>query len=110
MINRYISPVPLPTAFEAELLDILKEECMEVAQRAIKTTRFGVEETQSGQEYTNKQRLSREIGQLRYMIYLADWYGLIDEQEMNAGYFEKPRQLERYMQQEPPEGWGKTSW
>lgn len=43
------------------LLVMLMEECNEVAQRASKILRFGVNEVQPGQEKTNAQRLMDEV-------------------------------------------------
>lgn len=102
---RYISPEKRPTEWEREVLDILEEECCEVGQRAIKVERFGVKESQPGQPLTNKERLGREIGQLLFMIDLAQSYGLVDLLQMKVGYAEKPDQLRDYMQTEPPGGW-----
>jgi NTP pyrophosphatase (non-canonical NTP hydrolase) len=46
------------------LLWILAEECAEVAQRASKAARFGVNEIQPGQTETNAERLSHEMNDL----------------------------------------------
>lgn len=46
------------------LLTILAEECAEVAQRASKALRFGLEEIQEGQELTNAQRIEQEFADL----------------------------------------------
>lgn len=43
------------------LLTKLAEECVEVAQRALKQIQFGKDEIQDGQPLTNTERLSREI-------------------------------------------------
>lgn len=42
------------------LIDILAEECAETAQRASKALRFGLNETEPGQPFTNAQRLMHE--------------------------------------------------
>lgn len=49
------------------LLVILAEECAEVAQRAIKAARFGLQEVQPDQELTNLQRLVYELNDLAAM-------------------------------------------
>jgi NTP pyrophosphatase (non-canonical NTP hydrolase) len=46
------------------LLTILGEECAEVAQRCSKAVRFGLEESQPGQEKTNAERISEEMSDL----------------------------------------------
>lgn len=46
---------------QEHLLTILAEECAEVAQRATKALRFGMDEAQPGQPYTNEQRLEEEL-------------------------------------------------
>jgi len=46
------------------LLVCLAEECNEVAQRAAKALRFGLEEVQQGQELNNGERLTREFEDL----------------------------------------------
>lgn len=46
------------------LLTCLAEECMEVAQRATKAIRFGLQEIQPGQPHTNAERLTLELNDL----------------------------------------------
>lgn len=46
------------------LLCILMEECQEVAQRASKALRFGLEEIQPGQSLTNAERIVGELSDL----------------------------------------------
>lgn len=43
------------------LLTILAEECCEVAQRATKALRFGLDEIQPGQELSNAARINGEL-------------------------------------------------
>jgi len=49
---------------EQHLLLCLAEECAEVAQRASKALRFGLDEVQPGQELTNEERLWQEMNDL----------------------------------------------
>ncbi len=49
---------------QEHLLVIIAEECAEVAQRATKALRFGLEEIQEGQKLTNSQRLQYEFSDL----------------------------------------------
>lgn len=46
------------------LLWILSEECAEVAQRASKAARFGLEEIQPGHPLTNAERIAQELHDL----------------------------------------------
>jgi NTP pyrophosphatase (non-canonical NTP hydrolase) len=50
---------------EQHLLVILAEECAEVAHRASKAIRFGMDEVQPGQKATNRERLEEELADLR---------------------------------------------
>lgn len=49
---------------QEHLLTILAEECMEVAQRATKALRFGLEEVQPEQEASNSERILYEYADL----------------------------------------------
>lgn len=49
---------------EQFLLVCLIEECAEVAQRATKALRFGMDEVQPGQDFNNRQRLNEELNDL----------------------------------------------
>jgi NTP pyrophosphatase (non-canonical NTP hydrolase) len=62
--DRFTSPAPLPSDRQRELLIVLMEECAEVAQRASKAARFGMDEVQPGQPDTNLIRIAREMGDL----------------------------------------------
>ena len=46
------------------LLWILAEECAEIAQRASKASRFGMDEVQPGHALTNEQRIWQEMNDL----------------------------------------------
>lgn len=108
MIERFRTPAALPNEFERELLSIFIEECMEAGIRASKAKRFGVSETQPGQELDNSQRLGNEVGDVLVMIDLMLDWGLIDEASIEAGMVSKHRQLSKFMQHQPKEGlWSK---
>lgn len=53
---------------EDHLLWGIAEECMEVAQRASKAARFGLDEVQPGQGLNNAQRIFREFADLLTII------------------------------------------
>lgn len=63
------------------LLTILAEECAEVAQRASKAIRFGLDEVQEGQLLNNKQRLENELGDL---LGVCDMLGLLPNELMRT--------------------------
>lgn len=54
------------------LLDVLGEECNEIAVRASKAIRFGLDEIQPGQTLTNAQRLALELDDLYGVIELLN--------------------------------------
>ena len=51
-----------------EVLDILQEECAEVVQAVSKIRRFGIDNAKPGTEYSNREHLEEEIGDLLAMI------------------------------------------
>jgi hypothetical protein len=61
---------------QEHLLVIVSEECAELAQRATKALRFGLDEVQPGQTLTNRQRIRQEYTDLvavLHMLDLSDW-------------------------------------
>jgi len=100
--KKFKSPKPLPNAFEREVLTILIEEAAEVQQRATKLLRFGRDEVQKKQKLTNRQRLSREVGQLMFMIAYAQEHKLLDYAQIVKGTDEKGPKIEQYLQSVAP--------
>jgi hypothetical protein len=66
------------------LLTLVMEECDEVSQRASKAIRFGLDERQPGNPYSNAERLVGEI---------IDLYESVDEL-LEGGYIKLPADLE----------------
>jgi hypothetical protein len=60
---------------EKHLLSCLAEECAEVAQRALKSTRFGLDDVQQGQPFNNRERLIQEFNDLLGCIELLQERG-----------------------------------
>lgn len=54
------------------LFVILAEECSEVTQRVTKALRFGWDEVQPGQPFTNRQRVQDELIDLLAMVNLLE--------------------------------------
>lgn len=100
-MDKFISPYPLPTAREREILVILIEECAEVQKRATKALRFGLGETQPGHSYDNSGRLSLEVGDVLTTIDLARNEGILQATAIAEGKAHKLEQLAKYMQTEP---------
>lgn len=98
MDEKFVSPCPPPSPYEAELLTILIEECMEVAQRATKMLRFGVNEVQPGQDLDNAERLSVEVGDLLAVIRLCTEADLISHSVSQHAVAAKLNKLRIYMQ------------
>lgn len=98
MSEKFITPEPLPSDFENELLTIFREECDEASIRASKMKRFGVKEVQPEQPYDNSQRLAHEIGDLEEMIEFLKREGLINEEDIEEGRQHKRDQLKKFMQ------------
>lgn len=74
---------------DQHLLTILAEECAEVAQRAAKAIRFGLEEVQPGQLLSNRQRLEHELADLHTVAHMLS---------LNVGVsLEKAEKVEHFM-------------
>lgn len=101
-MERFVSPCPPPTRYEAEVLTLIVEECAEVQQRATKMLRFGVAEVQPGQSLTNAQRLSQELGDLMAVLKLAEAAGLVRGEDIVAAEAAKVNKLLRFMQSVMP--------
>ena len=52
------------------LLTLLAEECNEVAQRASKAIRFGLDEVQEGQQLNNADRIVYELNDLLAIVHI----------------------------------------
>lgn len=102
MVDKFITPGELPTPYERELLTILIEECSEVQQRATKALRFGLQEVQPGQMFTNTFRLGSEVGDLLEVIDRCLEAEVLRQTSIEEGRFSKRKQLNKYMQTEPP--------
>ncbi len=60
------------------LLSCLAEECAEVAQRVSKALRFGLDEVQPGQDFTNAQRIGQEFHDLLAVVEMLEDEGALD--------------------------------
>lgn len=101
MADKFVSPGTPCTPHQHELLTILIEECGEVITRATKAKRFGLDEKQPGQGWTNAQRMAHEIGDVQVMIQRVQRYCGVTDEDIAHGMFLKEQQLARFMQTTP---------
>jgi len=100
-MDKFVTTGRMPTPHERELLTILIEEAAEVQQRATKMLRFGVDEVQPGQPYTNAERLGMEVGDLDLMIDRCLIAKLIGTVAIEIGRRRKAEQLAKFIQTSP---------
>lgn len=74
------------------LLTILSEECAEVAHRACKAVRFGMNEIEPGRCYSNRQSLEHELSDL---VAVAETLGLYPKRE---DMDKKKARVKKYME------------
>jgi len=79
------------------LLWCLAEECCEVAHRASKAARFGINEIQSGQDKTNQQRLVGEIHDLLSVVGMLVQDGIIAEPNDRTAIDAKKDKVEKFL-------------
>jgi hypothetical protein len=105
-MEKFITPGPLPSDYEKELLVCLMEEAFEcldhMGPRASKAIRFGLDEVQPGQDRTNRQRLTQEIGDLCAVIDRLAECGVLSMAEIIAAKERKKPKLDKYIQSETP--------
>ena len=87
----------MPTDYEDELLTIMMEELSEIAIRASKMKRFGIDETQPGQPFDNRERLSQEIGDLMAVLQLCKESKLVDDTVVTDQLKIKNAKLKQFM-------------
>lgn len=102
MDGKFVSPGTPLTNYQRELLTFLVEECAEVAQRATKAMRFGLDETQKGQPFDNSVRLGHELGDLSCVVGRMIKEHMIFEMDIDQGAENKSAQLKRWMQHDGP--------
>lgn len=85
------------TAAERELLDVLQEECAEVVGAISKILRFGKNDVNPKTRVDNLVELSREVGDLNYMLKLAYDNGLLIPSEVIDGFDAKESKLLHFL-------------
>lgn len=102
MSDKFVSPCPPPSPRLSEFMYILTEEGCEVGQRAMKALRFGDEETQPGQPFTNLERLEEEVGDFLGTVAAMVDEGYLDRERLERlADKKKNRKLPKFMQTEP---------
>lgn len=94
----FITAYPPPTPREMEVLEIILEECAEVQHRICKAMRFGMEESQKDQQFTNRQRIAIEVGDLYGILHVAIKEHILSADIMQVQKITKSKKLEKYMQ------------
>lgn len=95
---RFRSPYPSPTGLRRELLETLAEECAEVIKRCTKAMRFGLEEIQPGQEYSNARRIALEVGDVYEVVNRLEALSVLHPEDIMTGIKSKQRQLAEFIQ------------
>jgi NTP pyrophosphatase (non-canonical NTP hydrolase) len=95
-VERFRHNTVMPNDYEQYLLTMLVEECAEVAQRATKALRFGLNETQPDQPYDNSVRLAHEIGDLLGVASMMVRALMVSRNTIDSSAFSKPFRMERF--------------
>lgn len=101
-MERYVSPHPRPTPYQAELLTCLIEEASEVQKAACKAQRFGFEDGDPNNELNNRQEIERELGDLIAVVELLIKEGVLTRHHIRRAVPVKMEKLtKRYLQHSP---------
>ena len=79
-----------------ELLVILQEECAEVIQAASKCRRFGIDNMYTKGSGTQRENLTKELGDLQCMIDLCIERGIVEKADVDAAVLNKQEKLKIY--------------
>jgi hypothetical protein len=71
----------------------ISEQCSQLAVRISKALRFGLDETQPGQVFTNAQRISSELADLLALAEILEGAGIITRPQVEG----KKEKLRRFM-------------
>lgn len=85
------------TPAEAERLAILSEECAEVIQVIGKILRHGYESGHPQSEFTNKEDLQKEIGDVAAVIDMMIKAGDLNEDSIEESFDAKPEKMSKYL-------------
>lgn len=96
-MGRVIEQLGKSTPEEKEILNITLEECSEVVQCISKIFRFGWDSCNPDKpNYTNRQHLTEEIGDLICMVGIMHTRGIIDINELEIATTRKLEKLKKF--------------
>jgi NTP pyrophosphatase (non-canonical NTP hydrolase) len=81
---------------EQEIMVILQEECAEVIQAVSKCIRFGIDNTYSKGEGSQRQHLVKELGDLQCMINLCIEHSIVELSDIQNAVLNKQDKLKVY--------------
>ena len=79
-----------------EILDILQEECAEVIQNISKCRRFGLDNEYLKGSGTQREQLTKEIGDVLAMVELLKEHGVITQTELDLAKRNKFAKLHQW--------------
>ena len=79
-----------------ELLVILQEECAEVIQSASKCRRFGIDNMYTKGTGTQRENLTKELGDLQCMIDLCIEHGVVEKADVDLAVLNKQEKLKEF--------------
>jgi len=79
-----------------EILLIAQEECAETIQAISKIFRFGIDGIPPGKDYSNREHLEEELGDLQCMINLMIRHGIIRREKIDEAQVKKCGKLRRW--------------
>ena len=79
-----------------ELLVILQEECAEVIQAVSKCRRFGIDNMYTKGSGTQRENLTKELGDLQCMIDLCIEHGVVEKADVDAAVLNKQGKLKEF--------------
>jgi NTP pyrophosphatase (non-canonical NTP hydrolase) len=81
---------------QKEIMLIAQEECAEVVQAISKCFRFGFNEKHPSEEFTNRQRLEEEVGDLLCMINMMMDNRIIDKLAVDFAIDAKSEKIRKW--------------
>jgi NTP pyrophosphatase (non-canonical NTP hydrolase) len=81
---------------QEEILCILQEECAEVIQSASKCRRFGIDNMYTKGSGTQRENLTKELGDLQCMIDLCIERGIVEKSAVDLAILNKQEKLKIY--------------
>ena len=81
---------------QEEILCILQEECAEVSQVVCKIRRFGIDNMYTKGSGTQRENLTKELGDLQCMIDLCIDYGVVEKADVDLAVLNKQEKLKEF--------------